>query len=69
MLLSSSSFKYGPSSPRVHCPNHHAILDKGSFSIHDVYKLAGEEQGELIVHPNHHLDPNSLAYHRKTHGY
>lgn len=51
------------------CPNHHVMLDKGTFSISDEYKLLGEEKGKLYVHDKHQIELNHFKYHRECHGY
>ncbi|MEM1260671.1 MAG: YDG/SRA domain-containing protein [Bacteroidota bacterium] len=51
------------------CPNHHVMLDKGSFSILDNYELVGAETGQLNVHDKHKIDLENLSYHRKSHRY
>ncbi|ASK29393.1 hypothetical protein CEY12_04435 [Chryseobacterium sp. T16E-39] len=51
------------------CPNHHVMLDKGSFSIQDDFQLIGAENGKLIMHPEHKLNVSNLQYHRKTYGH
>lgn len=45
------------------CPNHHVLLDYGSFSINDDFSLVGIG-GILHVRPDHGLDPQNLSYHR-----
>jgi putative restriction endonuclease len=51
------------------CPNHHVMLDKGSFSIKNNLELIGVEKGKLTIHSKHKLNETNLEYHRKTHGY
>lgn len=51
------------------CPNHHAMLDKGSFSITDDLKIIGSLGGNLILHQQHILNKSNLKYHRTIHGY
>ena len=45
------------------CPNHHKLLDFGSFTINDDLTLNGLE-GSLRVDPSHELRLDCLAYHR-----
>ena len=45
------------------CPNHHALLDLGGFSISDDLSLVGVG-GKLTVHPGHVIDVAHLRYHR-----
>ena len=45
------------------CPNHHKLLDFGSFIINDDLTLNGLE-GSLRVDPSHELRLDCLAYHR-----
>ena len=45
------------------CPNHHVLLDLGSFGIADDGLLLGLS-GRLIFHKKHLIEPNFLAYHR-----
>ncbi len=45
------------------CPNHHKLLDFGSFTINDDLTLNGLE-GSLWVDPSHELRLDCLAYHR-----
>lgn len=51
------------------CPNHHVMFDKGMFSIADDLTLLGDVEGKLIVHARHYINPESIKYHRNTHGY
>lgn len=51
------------------CPNHHVMLDRGSFSINDNFEIIGAITGNLILHPKHLLNKLNLQYHRKSHGY
>ncbi len=51
------------------CPNHHVMLDRGSFSINDNLELMGAISGNLFVAPNHKLNKDNLKYHRESHGY
>jgi len=51
------------------CPNHHVMLDKGSFSIADDLSLLGELSGTLRLLQGHKLNKSNLQYHRKSHGY
>lgn len=51
------------------CPNHHVMLDRGSFSIEDNFQLLGEVEGILRVHPKHQIKKDNLEYHRSCHGY
>lgn len=51
------------------CPNHHVMLDKGSFAISDSFQLLGIESGQLIVHEKHEIEKANLKYHRGCHGY
>jgi putative restriction endonuclease len=46
------------------CPNHHALLDFGSFSIADNFALLGLP-GHLRLHVAHQPDLAHLAYHRQ----
>ncbi|MGX9687114.1 YDG/SRA domain-containing protein [Deinococcus wulumuqiensis] len=45
------------------CPNHHVLFDFGAFGIGDDLQLLGLP-GHLQVHPQHHLNPAHLEYHR-----
>lgn len=45
------------------CPNHHVLFDFGAFGIGEDRQLLGLP-GHLHVHPQHHLDPAHLEYHR-----
>lgn len=45
------------------CPNHHALLDGGAFTINDDYSLNGID-GDLRVKRNHKIGFEYLAYHR-----
>lgn len=51
------------------CPNHHVMLDKGSFSIADDLSLLGAIKGHLNLHPAHDIDHGNLKYHRSSHGF
>jgi len=51
------------------CPNHHVMLDKGSISITDDFKLLGSESGVLFVHEKHKIDKKNLKYHRECYEY
>lgn len=51
------------------CPNHHVMLDKGSFTIKDDLELTGAISGKLFVKPSHKLNKDNLKYHRESHGY
>jgi len=51
------------------CPNHHVMLDRGSFSISDNLELIGAVSGNLFVSPKHTLNKDNLKYHRESHGY
>lgn len=51
------------------CPNHHIMLDKGSFSIDDTHQLLGEESGILRTNARHTINRDNLKYHRLCHGY
>tara|TARA_B110001450_G_scaffold212860_1_gene205019 strand:+ start:470 stop:1345 length:876 start_codon:yes stop_codon:yes gene_type:complete len=51
------------------CPNHHVMLDKGSFAIDDSFNLIGELSGLVNIHAKHTIDLDNLKYHRKSHGY
>jgi len=51
------------------CPNHHVMLDKGTFSISDDFQLIGTLKGDLKLHPKHKLNILNLKYHRDSHGY
>jgi len=51
------------------CPNHHVMLDKGSFSITDNLELIGTISGKLFLLPNHKINTENLKYHRESHGY
>lgn len=51
------------------CPNHHVMLDKGTFSILDDYQLIGSENGKLTMDKNHKINISNLQYHRKAHGH
>ncbi|MGI4739998.1 MAG: YDG/SRA domain-containing protein [Janthinobacterium lividum] len=46
------------------CPNHHALLDFGSFGIADDFSLLGLP-GRLRLHAQHQPDSAHLAYHRQ----
>ena len=46
------------------CPSHHAAFDLYAFTIDEDGRLIGTE-GNLIVHPDHDIDPRHLAYHRE----
>lgn len=45
------------------CPNHHVLFDFGAWSVADDFGLIGLP-GHLRVHPQHHIDPVQLTYHR-----
>jgi len=51
------------------CPNHHVMLDKGSFSITDDLKFVGALSGDLFTLANHKINLENLKYHRESHGY
>lgn len=51
------------------CPNHHVMLDRGSFSIDDDLALLGALAGKLTLNQKHILNKVNLQYHRQTHGY
>ncbi|GAA5189969.1 YDG/SRA domain-containing protein [Ferrimonas gelatinilytica] len=51
------------------CPNHHVMLDRGSFSIDDDFSLLGPISGKLRVNPHHDINEDNLKYHRQIHGY
>tara|TARA_B100000787_G_scaffold137170_1_gene106043 strand:+ start:142 stop:1020 length:879 start_codon:yes stop_codon:yes gene_type:complete len=51
------------------CPNHHVMLDKGTFLILDDLSLVGGVSGSLKVHERHKINLTNLRYHRKSHGY
>ncbi|WP_109852845.1 YDG/SRA domain-containing protein [Aquimarina sp. AU58] len=51
------------------CPNHHVMLDKGTFSISDEYLFLGEEKGKLFVHDKHQIGLDNFKHHRESHGY
>jgi predicted restriction endonuclease len=42
----------------------HVLLDKGAVAITDNMKLLGIE-GELELHPDHHLSIACVRYHRE----
>ncbi len=46
------------------CPNHHALLDYGAFSVSDDFKLIGID-GNLIMRRHHTINSDNLQYHRK----
>lgn len=46
------------------CPKHHAMFDRGQFSINEDLSLEGLE-GKLIVMPSHKINLENLAYHRQ----
>lgn len=46
------------------CPNHHALFDLGGFSIRDDLTLINEE-GSLMIHPNHNINIDHIRYHRE----
>ena len=46
------------------CPNHHVLFDFGAFSVSDDLRLLGLP-GRLHVHPQHAVDREHLAYHRR----
>lgn len=49
------------------CPNHHAMLDYGGFSVLEDFSLIGMA-GKLTVHPKHRIGNEYLRYHL-THFY
>ncbi len=51
------------------CPNHHVMLDKGSFAVQDDLSLAGAVEGFLTVSKRHNINLENVAYHRSCHGY
>ena len=46
------------------CPNHHALLDLGGFSIADDLSLLGID-GQLNMRPGHVIDVAHVRYHRE----
>mgnify|MGYP001261703174 CR=1 FL=1 len=42
------------------CPNHHVMLDKGSFAIDDSFNLIGELSGLVNIHAKHTIDLDNL---------
>lgn len=50
------------------CPNHHYLFDVGAFGIDDNLRLIGGEEGVLVTHPKHSLDPENVKYHREHFG-
>lgn len=46
------------------CPNHHVLFDNGAVTIADDLTLIGEAK-TLIVHKNHQINQDFLAYHRE----
>jgi len=46
------------------CPNHHVMFDKGAFSIKPDLTLIGVS-GSLVVHLDHKIDIQNLAYHQE----
>lgn len=51
------------------CPNHHVMLDKGTFSVRDDLSLVGGIDGFLTVNERHNIDFTNFEYHRSCHGY
>lgn len=45
------------------CPNHHAMFDKGGFSINDDFSLNGLD-GYLKISPEHPVSIEYIKYHR-----
>ncbi|MDU0371897.1 YDG/SRA domain-containing protein [Hymenobacter sp. ZK17L-C2] len=46
------------------CPNHHVLLDMGTWSLDDQFNLQGLP-GALQVHPDHRLKVEWARYHRR----
>jgi len=46
------------------CPNHHVLFDIGGISVNDDLSIIGYE-GKLILHKEHKLNNEYLAYHRE----
>jgi putative restriction endonuclease len=51
------------------CPNHHVMLDKGSIAIDSNFRLLGDANGSIIIHPKHKICLENLSYHREVHGF
>jgi putative restriction endonuclease len=54
------------------CPNHHVLIDAGSFSLHDDLTIISHDPnltGRLRITEPHRLGEQYLAYHRSIHGY
>lgn len=52
------------------CPNHHVLFDRGVITVQaDLTVMdttSGAPMGPLRLAPNHEIDPEHLAYHRKV---